>query len=113
MKKLISLATLAILPLIALSCFYKEGSRQLDSQSYIWFTGNVKGAVASVDGGEPFEVDSLTYKDSQGNDVKKSEKTYYQLRPGRHTIIVKKEGQVKVERDVLIDAGATKEVWVP
>ena len=113
MKKLILFGMLPALALMALSCGYKEGSRQPDNQSFLAFTGNVNGAVAVVDGGEPFEVDSLTYKDSQGSDVKKSDKTYYQVRPGRHSVVVRKEGQVKVEREVLIDAGSTKEVWVP
>lgn len=113
MKKLILFVFLSALPLMAVSCGYKEGSRQPDNQSFITFTGNVNGAVAVVDGGEPFAVDSLTYKDSQGNDVKKSDKTYYQVQPGRHSVVVSKDGQVKVERDVLINAGSTKEVWVP
>lgn len=113
MKKLILFVFLSALPLIAVSCGYKEGSRQLDNQSFITFAGEVNGAVAVVDGGEPFEIDSLTYKDSQGNDVKKSDKTYYLVRPGRHSVVVSKDGQVKVERDVLINAGSTKEVWVP
>ena len=115
MKKLILFVFLSALPLMAVSCGvgYKEGSRQLDNQSFITFTGNVNGAVAIVDGGEPFAVDSLTYKDNQGNDVKKSDKTYYQVRPGRHIVVVSKDGQVKVEREILINAGSTQEVWVP
>ena len=92
---------------------HKEGVRQPDPQSYIVFTGNVEGAMASVDGGEPFAVASLTYKDASGQDVKKAEKTFYQVRPGRHTIVVKRQGAVQVERDLLIEAGATREVWVP
>lgn len=113
MKKLFLLTFFAILPLIATSCGYKEGSRQLDNQSYLTFTGNIDGASAVVDGGEPFPIDPVTYKDSQGNDVKRAEKTYYQVRPGRHNVVVNKDGQVKVEREVLINAGSTKEIWVP
>lgn len=92
---------------------YKEGSRQPDPQSFIVFTGNVEDATASVDGGMPFAVVPLTYKDQSGQDVKKAEKTFYQVRPGRHTVVVKKQGEVRVERDVLINAGATMEIWVP
>ena len=101
--------------LIAAGCGvgYKEGSRQPDPQSFIVFTGNVEGATASVDGGTPFAVASLTYKDQSGQDVKKAEKTFYQVRPGRHTVVVRKQGEVRVERDVLINAGATLEIWVP
>ena len=113
MKKLILFVFLSALFLMAVSCGYKEGSRQPDNQSFITFTGNVTGAVAVVDGGEPFAVDALTYKDSQGNDVKKSDKTFYQVRPGRHSVVVRKDGRVKVERDLLINTGSTTEVWVP
>jgi hypothetical protein len=107
--------TILAVALLAAGCGvgYKEGARQPDSQSYIVFTGNVEGAMASVDGDTPFAVASLTYKDASGQDVKKAEKTFYQVRPGRHTVVVKKMDVVRVERDLLIEAGATKEVWVP
>jgi hypothetical protein len=108
-----TLVLAAVLSAAGCGVGYKEGSRQPDSQSFIVFTGNVEGAMASVDEGEPFAVASLTYKDASGNDVKKAEKTFYQVRPGRHTVVVKKMGEVRVEREILIDAGATKEVWVP
>jgi hypothetical protein len=113
MKKLLLLIFLAVLPFIAISCGYKEGSRQLDNQSFLNFTGNIDGAFAVIDGGEPFPIEPVTYKDSQANDVKRADKTYYQVRPGRHSVLVKKDGQVKVEREVLINAGSTKEIWVP
>jgi hypothetical protein len=113
MKRLLAFIFFAVLPVIAISCGYKEGSRQLDNQSFLTFTGNIDGAFAVVDGGEPFPIDPVTYKDSQGNEVKRAEKTYYQVRPGRHIVVVNRDGQVKVEREVLINAGSTKEIWVP
>ncbi len=114
MRKALTVVLL-LAALLATGCGvgYKEGTRQPDPQSYIVFTGNVEGTIAIVDGGTPFEVASLTYKDASGQDVKKAEKTFYQVRPGRHTVVVKKMGEVRVERDLLIGAGAAIEVWVP
>jgi hypothetical protein len=115
MQKRLAFALVMCAAIIAAGCGggYKEGSRQPDPQSFIVFTGNVEDATASIDGGTPFAVASLTYKDQSGQDVKTAERTFYQVRPGRHMVVVRKQGEIRVERDVLINAGATLEVWVP
>jgi hypothetical protein len=53
-------------------------------------------------------VDSET-----GERVSKQGRTLYQVKPGKHDIVVKKDGQVVVHRNLMIGAGATKEVRVP
>ena len=113
MKKLASLLIVFIQLLIFQSCGYREGVRQPDKQSYIWFSGNTEGAIAVVDGNEEFKVDLTYYTNSEGKKVTREGKTLYAVNPGKHEIMVKKNGEVVVHRVLIIDSGATKEVRVP
>jgi hypothetical protein len=100
--------------LVASGCGYQEGIRQPDRQSYIWFSGETIDAVAIIDDNEPFKVEQTSYVDSEtGERVSKQGRRLYQVKPGKHEIVVKKGGQVVVHRDLMIGAGATKEVRVP
>ena len=99
--------------LVFQSCGYREGISQPDKQSYIWFSGNTQGAIAVVDGNQEFKVDLGYYTNSGGEKVAKEGKTLYSVKPGKHEIVVKKNGEVVVHRVVMIDSGATKEVRVP
>ena len=96
--------------LIFQSCGYREGISQPDKQSYIWFSGNTQGAIAVVDGNEESKVD-LT--NSGGEKSTKERKILYAVKPGKHEIMIKKNGEVVVHRVIMIDSGATKEVRVP
>jgi hypothetical protein len=114
MKKWVVLTVMVMAVFVFSGCGYQEGIRQPDRQSFIWFSGEISNAVAIIDNNEPFKVEQNYYVDSDtGERVSKNRRTLYQLRPGRHVIIVKKNGQIIVHREVLIGAGATKEVRVP
>lgn len=114
MNKWIVLAVVIVPVLIIVGCGYQEGIRQPDSQSFVWFSGNTKDAVAIIDDNEPFKVEQTYYEDSEtGEKVSKQGHTLYQIKPGRHEIVVKKDGQIVVHRDLMIGTGITKEVRVP
>lgn len=115
MKNTIKVFCLILIGFQCLSgCAYKEGVEQGDPQSYILFTGSTEGALASIDGKEPFTVntvnnDTTNFRETSSN----TSRTVYQISSGKHVIIVKKGGKVVVHREVLIGSGMTKEIHVP
>lgn len=104
---------LTILLFVA-GCGYKEGVRNTEPQSYLWFTGNTSGAVVYVDDNQPFELEASTLSaDSDDTDAQKKSLTYYQTTPGKHNVIVKRNGEVVVNRAFMIGNGMTKEIQIP
>ena len=114
MKKWIVLIFLGLAVFLMAGCGYQEGIREPDRQSYVWFSGKLDGAVAIIDDNEPFELVPLTYVNEETGEIEhKQGRTLYQVRPGKHTIMVKKNEEVVVHRNLMIGTGATKEIWVP
>lgn len=89
-----------ILSVAFVGCGYTEGIVQKSPKSYLWFTGKTQNAFAFIDDREPFEVDNR-------------KTTHFQIAPGKHKIIVKKNDQIVVNRVLLIGDGMTKEIQVP
>lgn len=112
MRKWVVLTVAIIVVFVSTGCGYQEGIRQPDPQSYIWFSGETKDAVAIIDNNEPFIVEYPSSLDSETWE-KESGRTLYQVEPGKHEIVIKKDGQIVVHRYLIIGAGATKEVRVP
>lgn len=112
MKNLVILTAVVAAVFVLVGCGYQEGIRQPDRQSYIWFSGETKDAVAIIDDNEPFKVKHPSSFDSETWE-KESGRTLYQVKPGKHEIVVKKDGQIVVRRYLIIGAGATKEVQIP
>ncbi len=81
-------------------CGYKEGTLVKDSVSYLWFTGNIAQANVTIDDRKPFELG-------------KEGLVHYQIPPGKHRIIVKKGGEVVVDRILIIGNEITKEIQIP
>jgi hypothetical protein len=95
-------------------CGYKEGIEQSDLQSYVWFTGDTKDAIATIDNNEPFRIEpAYSVDESTGSKTPKQGRTLYQVSPGKHKVIVKKNDEVVVNRVILISAGITKEIKIP
>ena len=113
MKKITVMAFVMMALLATTGCGYREGVRQPDTQSYIWFSGNINEAVAHIDGNEPIKIDHGYYTNSSGEKVKRDGKTLYEIKPGKHEVVVKKNDKIVVHRVLLINSGATKEVRVP
>ena len=85
------------------ACGYKEGIIQTSSNSYLKFTGNTHDAFATIDDSDPFSIQSA----SDNGKI-----THYQVSPGKHKIIVKRNNNVVLNREVLIGKGMTKEINV-
>jgi hypothetical protein len=111
-KLIVILVLLSILPFFY-SCGFREGVIQPDNQSYIWFSGNTESAIASIDNEMGFKIEPNFYLDNQGNKINKSGKALYEVKPGKHEIVVKRNNEIIVNRIIMISAGATKEVRVP
>lgn len=85
----------------AFSCYhYQEGMILKSEKSFIRFTGNYIGVSAQIDDSEPIVMT-------------RSSPFLYQVRPGRHTVRVYRDGKLLVERILFLDNQITMEVEVP
>ncbi len=100
MKRVILILLAAVLMLTS-GCGYKEGVQSEERVAYLYFSGSAKGAVVYIDELPAFTVEKL------GPDE------VYKVAPGKHLIIVKKEGEVMVKRTLLLADGVAKEIYVP
>ena len=95
-------------------CGLKEGVVQTDTKSFLWFTGDTQNAEVFIDDLDTIVLDAVGVGDvDQRGKNKKEDKVYYEISPGKHTIIVKKSGEVVVHRNVLIGNGLIKEIRIP
>ncbi len=109
MTKLIKIiVSISMILLIITSCGYREGILQKEPVSYLWFTGNVDHAMASIDGGAPF---ALQTDNSSGSSEAKF--IHYKLSPGKHRITVTRDGQIIVDRTIILENENTREIQVP
>jgi len=100
MKRLTAILLISVLTLMS-GCGYKEGVQSEERVSYLYFSGSAKGAVVYIDDLPTFTVEKL------GPDE------VYKVAPGKHLIIVKKDGEVLVHRTLLLADGVAKEIYVP
>ena len=98
---------------ICSSCGHTSGVVTNDSQSYVRFAGDFKGTVVYIDDNAPIMLGKSSSADHSDGLGSKKRSIHYELSPGRHTIVIKKDGRVIVEREVFIDSTITKEIQVP
>lgn len=91
---------------ICAGCGLKEGVIQKDTKSFLWFTGHTKNAEVYIDDLNPIMLNKM-------NSSVSDKKVYYEISPGKHTIVVKKSGEEVVNRNVLLGNGITKEIKIP
>jgi len=80
---------------------YSSGSTTAEPVSYLYFTGSIEGAEVSIDDAPAFLV------------TKSGVKQQYKVAPGKHTIVVSKQGNVIVKRSLLLGDGHEKEIHIP
>jgi len=88
-----------LLILLFSGCGYKEGVSTADQMSFLYFSGNTENIVVSIDNGDLFTV--LPGRDNQ-----------YEVKPGKHKILVYRASKIIVDRDVYIGDGISKEIGV-
>jgi hypothetical protein len=89
-------------------CGYKEGVLVKEPVSYLWFTGNVQQAIVKIDNGEPFDLSRAAAVQGE-----KEGKVYYQVPPGKHRVVVEKNGLRLVDRNLYIGDGNIQEIQIP
>jgi len=102
--------------LLFMGCGLKEGVIQKDRKSFLWFTGETDNAMVYIDDLEPVELNKTFFIKSEDGEVKQkeeSEKIHYEISPGKHRIIIKRSGEVVVNRIVLLGNGTIKEIRIP
>jgi hypothetical protein len=103
-KKLIIGICLAFL---CVGCGLTERVVEKEQKSMLWFTGRTNGAIAYIDNGDPIELKAPMY------DERSDKKFYYEVKPGKHNVVVKRDGVVVVNRDLLLGNGIVKEIEIP
>lgn len=83
------------------ACGYNEGVRVTEQSSFVYFTGDAIGVLATVGEGETFTVDKL------------GERNVYKVATGKQRVIVRRAGVVVIDRVVLLGDGHSKEFNVP
>lgn len=93
--------------LLIISCGYKEGTIQKSDKSFLKFTGNWENTSVQVDHMAPFVLSSMA--DSGGD----ADKNLYQILPGKHTLKVYRNGNIVINRIIILENQATMEVQIP
>lgn len=100
MKK-ITLIIMSLLFIVMAGCGYKEGVTTQEQASFLYFTGDAKGVEVSIDNASAFIVE------------KAGTEEHYKLSPGKHTIVVRRDGKVIVKRTLLLGDGIAREIKIP
>lgn len=97
-----------IISLFSLILFYGCGLNetvvQKEQISYLSFTGSTSHAIVHIDDLEPLILNN----NSQNN-----KKIHYEISPGKHHVVVLKNGEEVVNRVVLLGSGSVKEIKIP
>lgn len=106
-----------ILLLLSLtSCGYREGVTVAEPAAFLAFGGNTAGATVRIDDGISFSLGEgrgTTITSATGEKEKYLAGTHYRIVPGKHRIQVEKNGELVVDRELLIGDGTTREISVP
>lgn len=104
-----------ILLILNVGCGLKQGVVQKEPKSFFWFTGNIENAIVYIDDLDPIVLsEKRIVKDEEGDDNSYSNDIiYYEINPGKHTVIVKVNGKEVVNRIVLLGDGIVKEIKIP
>jgi hypothetical protein len=93
------LALMICLFLLTASCGYQESIVQKSEKSYLKFTGNPTEVTIQIDDMTPFSVAA-------------SDKLY-QISPGQHIVKAYRNGELIVNRVLIVDSQVTTEVTIP
>ena len=99
MKKLIILLTL-MFTLLAFGCASNAGVVQKDETSYLKLTGNTHNLTIQIDEGPVTSI------------VIHNDNTLFEIKPGTHTITIRRDSVVISQRKIFFDDQVTREVNV-
>jgi hypothetical protein len=114
MKKSMTLVVAFLLLAFCLSsCGFKESVTISDKRSYLWFSGNSDGVTVTIDDQSSFDLSRSYHVDAQGNKVSKTAPVHYEVDPGKHTVKLMRDGQIILERTLLLGNRMTTEIEIP
>ena len=102
--------------IIIASCGYREGVIVTEPGAFLAFVGNTEGAYVNIDGSISFMLGTgrgTTIYSDTGEKEKHLDGTHYRISPGNHWIKILKNGEIVVDRELLIGDGITREISVP
>ncbi len=97
----LKLVTLFAFSIMIYACGYNSGSRIAEPVSYLYFSGDALGIEVFIDDKPGFLV-----TDIENNN-------HYKVSPGKHLIVIKKNGVTIVKRSVMLADESTKEFNIP
>ena len=92
------------------ACGYQEGIVQKAERSYLKFSGNIENASVEIDNMAPF---TITARGASENGESKTENKVYQLLPGKHSLKIYRNGNLIVNRILILENQTTIEVTIP
>lgn len=101
---IIKIVLITILLSLSSACSYNtysSGAVSAEAVSYLYFSGDIKGAQVAIDDSPSFLV------------TKAGIKNLYKVTPGKHVIIITKDEKIIVKRNILLGDGHEKEIHIP
>ena len=98
------------------SCGFREGVTVAEPAAYLAFGGNTTGAIVKIDESVSFPLGkgrAATIRSDTGENEKYLARRNYKITPGKHRIQVVRNGEIVVDRELLIGDGTTREISVP
>jgi hypothetical protein len=107
-----------ILSLFSLAgCGYREAVIVAEPRAFFAFRGNTTGALVKIDENISFTLEDNIHGMTTTSDTGTTEKhlagAHYRIAPGKHRIQILKNGEIVVDRELLLGDGITKEISVP
>lgn len=100
MNWLLILASISLVTVLP-GCAMVETTTQVEDVAFLTFKGVADGASFQLDGGTPQQIER--WPDS----------VRYQIAPGRHSLIVSRNGDVIVRREIYLTTGQVFELSLP
>ena len=101
MMNLIKLLIVSVILFVASGCGYNSGVKSEAAASYLYFTGAAEGVEVSIDNVPAFKV------------IKTGIANQYRITPGKHIIVITRDSQIIVKRELLLGDGHEKEIYIP
>ena len=92
------LILLSLGALLIFACGHQEGIIQKAEKSFVFFSGNLENVIIHIDKKEPFTP-------SYG--------THYEMLPGKHTLMAYRDGNLLLNKIVILENQVTMEIRIP
>lgn len=115
-KKTFLFSEIIFLIFFLYGCGVNEATIQRAPKSFLYFSGNIENSFVLIDNGNEIELGKTRIEPNDSKNMKTTKrvnKVYYELQPGKHVVVVKRDGIVVVHRVLILVDDVVKEVLVP